>query len=268
MNWNLVRKTISYKWRGTLIYSGSLVLYVLLMAAIFPSFSKMTGIQDFVKNYPEALMKFFGVQSFDITSFNNYLVMELLSVMWVIIVGAYVISFARGMVSGEMKSGTLELLLAQPIERWKVLMSEACVLLGGIICVVLSMVLGVFVFGSAFGVGVTYGAYLAFIPLGVALFLSIAGYSILFSVIFDQPGRAVMASAALTICFYVVHFAGIYWRVAEKIDWFGIFHYYDPLKVLNSGNVPVKDVLILLAFAVPCFALSLWLFQRKDITVS
>jgi len=268
VNWNLIRKTISYRWQSTSIYSGSLAAYVLLMAAIFPSFKTMAGIQDFVKNYPKALMKFFGVQSFDVTSFNNYLVMELLSVMWVIIVGAYIISFAKGMVAGEMKSGTLELLLAQPIERWKVLMSEAFVLLLGIICVVLSTVFGVFVFGSAFSVGVTYTGYLAFIPVAIALFLSIAGYSILFSVVFNQPGRALMASAGLTLFFYVVHFAGAYWRIVEKIDWFGIFHYYDPLKVINSGNVPVKDVLILLAFAIVGFALAIWFFQRKDITVS
>jgi ABC-type transport system involved in multi-copper enzyme maturation permease subunit len=77
-----------------------------------------------------------------------------------------------------------------------------------------------------------------------------------------------MASAGLTLFFYVVHFAGAYWRIVEKIDWFGIFHYYDPLRVINSGNVPVKDVLILLAFAIVGFALAIWFFQRKDITVS
>ena len=51
-------------------------------------------------------------------------------------------------------------------------------------------------------------------------------------------------------------------------DRFGIFHYYDPLKVLNSGTVPVKSVLLLLAFAVVGFAAALWVFQRRDITTA
>jgi ABC-type transport system involved in multi-copper enzyme maturation permease subunit len=87
----------------------------------------------------------------------------------------------------------------------------------------------------------------------------------LLSALLDDPRRAVMASAGLTLLFYLIHFGGTYSRVIDKIDWFGVFHYYNPLRVLDAGTVPVKSVLALLAFAAVGFGVSLWVFQRKDI---
>ena len=74
-----------------------------------------------------------------------------------------------------------------------------------------------------------------------------------------------LAAAGVTLFFYVLHFVSQYSSVVEKVDWFGIFHWYNPLGVLESGNVPVKSILILLAFAVVGFAAALLVFQRKDI---
>lgn len=268
MSWNLIRKTVSDRWRSTAIYAGAISAYLLMTAAIFPTFQKISGIQDVINKYPKDLLKFFGVQNFDITSFNSYLVVEFLGVIWVVIAAAYIIAFARNMVSGELHDGTLELLLAQPIERWKVLTSEGLVLLGGIIGLVAVTVVSIFAWGAAFGLKITYSGYANFIPIGVALFAAIAGYSIFFSAVFSDPRHSAMAAAGLTLVFYLVHFGGAYSKFFEKVDWFGIFHYYDPLKVLNSGTVPVKSVLLLLAFAVVGFAAALWVFQRRDITTT
>jgi beta-exotoxin I transport system permease protein len=268
MNLNLIRKTMSDRWRSTAIYAGAIAAYLLMTTSIFPTFQKISGIQDIIDKYPKNLLKLFGVESFDIASFNNYVVIEFLSLIWVVIAAAYIIAFARGMVSGELSDGTMELLLAQPIERWKVLTSEGLVLLGGIVSVVVVTVLSIFFWGAIFGLKITYSGYAAFIPLGVVFFLAIAGYSIFFSAVFSDPRHSAMAAAGLTLVFYLVHFGGAYSKFFDKVDWFGIFHYYDPLKVLNSGSVPVKSILLLLAFAAVGFAAALWVFQRRDITTS
>jgi len=266
MNLNLIRKTVSDRWRGISVYAGGLAAYVLFLCALYPTFRKALAVkQFFAKNYPQALLKFFGVKSFDVSSFNNYIVLELLTIIWVVIVGAFVIGFARYMIAGEVEEGTLEFLLSQPIKRWKVLTSEGSVL-AGIAGLVVTTVLSVFIFGKAFGFRVSYAGFLAFAPLGFALFIAMAGYSIFFSALFREARRALMASAAVIFGFYLLHFAAGYSRVVDKIDYLGIFHYYDPLGVLNSGGVPVRDVLVLLAFGIALFCIALWIFQRKDIT--
>lgn len=267
MSWNLIKKTISDRWKGTAVFAAGLAAYVLFLCALFPTFSKALAIKKFLaKSYPQSLLKFFGVKTFDIASFNNYIVLELLTIIWVVIVGAFVIGFARYMIAGEMDEGTLELLLSQPIARWKVITSEGATLLAGIVGLVLTTVLSVFVFGVAFGFDVSQSGFLAFIPLGCAMFIAIAGYAIFFSAIIGEGRRAMMASAILVFGFYLLHFAAGYSRVVEKIDYIGIFHYYDPLGVLDSGRVPVRDVLVLLAFGVAFFVAAVWVFRRKDVT--
>ncbi len=264
MNWNLIRKTVSDRRRGTLVYAGSIALYVLLICSVFQSVQNIK--QEALKNYPKNLARLFGVQSLDLKLFNNYIVVQFLALIWVAIVAAFVISYARTMVAGELEEGTLELLLSQPIERWQVLTSEGAVLLVAIIGIVVATVLSIFAFGSLFKVGLTYGGYGSFILLGIALFVAIAGYSFFFSAVFKEHRRAIMAAAGLTLAFYVLHFMASYSRVVDKIDWFGIFHYYNPFPVINGGEFPVKDILVLLLFGVVGFGLALWVFRTKDIT--
>lgn len=213
----------------------------------------------------EGVARFFGVQSFDIKSFNNYIVLQFLSLIWVILIAAFVISFARNMISGELEDGTLELLLSQPIERHQLLTSESAALLGGIVSLVVTTILSIIVFGAIFQVGVTYGGYLSFMALAIALFVAIAGYSVFFSALFKESRRAAMAAAGLTLAFYLLHYAGSFWSIADKIDWFGIFHYYTPLEVINGSGFPFKSVLILLVFGAVGFAAAQWAFRRKDI---
>lgn len=268
MNRSIFGKTVFERWRPTVVYVAGLLAYMLMLTAVYPTFRRMLATKgELFKDYPKAVLRLFGVQSMDAASFSNYITLELLGLVWVIIVAAYVMAFARQMVAGEVHDGTLELLMAQPVARWKVLTSEGLALLGGIAVLVVSTVVGIIVYGAVFasGAGVNYAGCAAFVPVGISLAAAMAAYSVLFSVLFNDPRRAVMASVGLTLFFYLLHFAASYSGVLEKADWFGIFHYYNPLKVLDGGRVPVNSVLLLLAFAAAGFGASLWSFQRKDL---
>lgn len=266
MNRTIFRKNVSDRWKATAIYAGALVGYLLMIIAVYPTFKETLEKQtEFLKDYPKGVMQFFGVEELDASSFSNYMTVEMFGLIWVIIMAAFVIAWTRAMVSGEIHDGTMELLLAQPVARWKVLVSQTVALLGGIVVVAGVTVLSSIAFGAAFKAEVVYSGFAAFLPLGICLSLAIAGYSLLFSTIFDQPRRAAMAAAGLTLLFYLVHFGGIYSKVIEKIDWFSIFHYYNPMEVLESGNLPTWDILALLLFAVVGFGAAIWVFQGKDI---
>lgn len=268
MNRNVFNKTVFERWRPTVVYVVGLLAYMLMLTAVYPTFRKMlTAKSELLKNYPKAVLQLFGVNSIDAASFSNYITLELLGFIWVVIMAAFVMAFARQMVAGEIHDGTLELLMSQPVARWKVLTSEGVALLGGIVVLVVTTVVGIIVYGSIFAssAGVNYAGCAAFIPVGICLAAAVAGYSVLFSVLLNDPRRAVMAAVGLTLFFYLLHFAASYSSVLEKVDWFGIFHYYNPMKVIDSAQVPVKSVLILLAFAAVGFGASLWFFQRKDI---
>jgi ABC-2 type transport system permease protein len=268
MNKNIFRKTVSERLRPTIAYCVGILAYMLMLTAVYPTYKKMMSKNAaLLKNYPKGVLQLFGVKSINAASFSNYMTLELFGFIWIIILAAFVIAFTRNMVSGELHEGTLELLMAQPVARWKILTSEGVALLLGIVSFVTVTIVGILALGSAFASGspVSYAGFASFLPVGICMALAIGGYSALFSVLIDDPRLVIMASAALTLFFYIMHFVGIYSKVVSKIDWFGIFHYWDPTGVIASGSVPWKSVLILLAFAAVGFALAIFAFQRKDI---
>ncbi|MFH1149165.1 MAG: ABC transporter permease subunit [Actinomycetota bacterium] len=263
MTGSLILKTVRERWRMAAIFAGVIVGYALLLAAIYPSIGKVKV--DYAKQIPKAFAKFFGASTFNITTYNNYVAIQFLTLMWVILVAAFVISMARRMVAGELKDGTLEFLLSQPVQRWRLLSVQAMLLLAAIVGFVLVTVGSLVAFGAAFGVMETYAGYAAFILPAIALLTAIAGYSILFSALFKDPGRAALAAAGLTLLFYLINFAASYWTRIEFIGWASIFKYYQPLTVLQKATVSPRDVLIPVAFGLACFAGALWAFQRRDV---
>ncbi len=263
MNAKLAQKTFDDRWRITGVFGIGLVAYVFLITAIFPSIKKMPNIEQFTKSYPRELLKFFGSAKFDFTNFSSYITLEFLGLMMIIIVGAYVFVFARSVTAGEIKDGTLELLVTQPIQRWQIVITKSAVMLGGIVALLVSVILGVFAFGSAFKVGVAFGGFASYLPVAVALFLAIAGYSVLLSVVVPKGG--IMASVGITIAFYLLNFIGESVGAVSWVRYLSIFHYYRPADVLGSGSVPWIDVLILAAIGVITLAGAAYLFQHRDL---
>lgn len=263
MNGNLAKKVFGDRWRSTTVYGVAIALYVLMLTALYPSVSKMTQFKTAA--YPKDLLRFFGVKSLDISSFNNYMVLQLFSVMWVVILVAFVIAWSRNAIAGELEEGTMEFLLSQPVGRARALVTQSVMMLGGMIALVVVTMLSIIVFGTAFSQKVSYGGCCAFIPAAVALFAAVAGYSMMFSAWLGDR-KAIMASAGLTLAFYLLHFGGLYSKPIAKLDYVGIFHYYDPLKVLNKAAFPARDFLVLLLFAVVFFVAAYLIFRRRDIT--
>lgn len=263
MTGSLVLKTLRERWRMATIFAGVIIAYALLIVAMYPTIGKVKS--DYAKNIPKAFAKFFGASTLNLDTFDKFVTIQFLSLMWVILVAAFVISMARRMVAGELKDGTLEFLLSQPVQRWKLLSVQAAMLLAAIVGFVLVTVGSIVAFCSAFGVSASFRGYLAFILPACALYVAIGGYSILFSAIFRDPGRAAMAAAGLTLLFYLVNFAALYWDSVKSIGWFSIFKYYQPLAILQKPGLPVRDVLILCGLGLACFAAALWIFQRRDV---
>lgn len=265
MNWDLVQKTVSDRWKNTLFYGIGLVAYTVMITAIYPTFRNISGIDKLLKNYPKEVLRFFGSTEFDISTFNGYINVEFLGLMMVIIVSAYVFTFARSVTAGEMKDGTLELLVTQPIERWEVVASKSVVMLAGITALVASVVLSVFAFGPIFRVDISFSGFASFLPLAIALFICVGGYSVLLAVILPQIG--IMSAVGVTIAFYLANFVGESVKSISWIRYASIFHYYDPGKVLAEGAVPWLDVLVLAGVGLACLVAAAWAFQHRDLSL-
>lgn len=267
MNLTLARKTVVDRLKGTVFFGIGLVAYMLLLVSIFPSFKNMPNMEELMDSYPEELLKFFGVESFNLADFNSYMSMEFFGMAMIVILGVYVFTFARSITAGEQRDGSMELLITQPVRRWQIVATKSLVLFAGIAALVLVIFLSIFLFGSVFDVGgLTYKGYLAFMLPCMALFTSIAGIATLFSVLFPRNGIAL--SVVLTLAMYLVNFMG---TTVDSLSWTryaSIFNYYNAYEVISTAQLPWAHLLVLAAVGIGCFSAAAAVFEHRDLVLS
>lgn len=266
MNWNLIAKLIRDRWKGLSTYCAGIFIYGVFMTAIYPALSGIKGLTDYTKAMPDVVMKMFGsTGTIDFMNFNNYVGLEFLSLMVIVIAAPFVIGFANQAVCGELHEGTLELLMSQPIKRWEMLTSKIAVLVGGIAVIALSTSLSVIIPAPIAGIDIHYTGFICLIPILMAILIAIGGYSLFFSNLLKYPRQVIMASAGLTFAFYLFNFVGLSVKSVNWLKYLSIFHYYNVEQTLDAGTVPVANILILLGAAALFTAAAFALFRKKDI---
>ncbi len=182
------------------------------------------------------------------------------------LVAIQVVGFAAAAVAGERQRGTLEVLLARPLER-RVLyatllaatvlfaaLTEAAVL-GGIVA-------GALLFRVA---GDLRPTDIALCWLNaVALFGALGAISLAASVSFDRLGPAMGIALGVTIVGYAAEFLGTLWPDAAWLRVASPFRYFEPTRIL-AGTFEPRDLLVLGAVFVAAVAWAVWIFPRRDL---
>ena len=104
----------SFSW-----WSLGLFLAVIMIMAIYPTMKDAQGINDFLASMPKEMINLWvqNVEDADITSPEGFLNAELFTVMLPVIFIIFAINIGKGAVSGEESSGTLEMVLSNPVSR-------------------------------------------------------------------------------------------------------------------------------------------------------
>ena len=104
----------SFSW-----WSLGLFLTVIMIMAIYPTMKDAQGLNDFLASMPKEMINLWvqNVEDADITSPEGFLNAELFTVMLPVIFIIFAINIGKGAVSGEESSGTLEMVLSNPVSR-------------------------------------------------------------------------------------------------------------------------------------------------------
>jgi ABC-2 type transport system permease protein len=204
----------------------------------------------------------------------------------------WAIGRASGAVAGEIDRGTMELLLAQPIARYRVILAHLCVdfLTIPVLCLSLwagtwlgTWMVGMLQIGAPantrelrvdptlFGAALWNVGLLLFAVSGLTMWLSAAG---------RFRGRVLGVAVLVTLLQFLVNLVGQMWDAAAPLRPFTVFYYYQPQQIIltrqwsvelgtvwNSGQpLLALNVLIVLA-AVGAFGygMALWTFCRRDL---
>ncbi len=255
----IVRKTLR-DLRGQVLGWGlGLAILAALLVLLFPAIGDEFEGVDF-----ESFEGFFG-EIDDLSNPRSFLQIEFFT--WTpVLLAVFAILAGTGALAGEEGAGTLELLLAQPISRRRLLLAKAVGVAVAATAIVVLAGLGFLVTAPFVDLEGEVSAWeLAISPLSVLPFtISCAALSMLAATLTPTRSMAAGLMAAETVAVYVLNVLS---ELADPLHWLRYlspFHYSDARQVLTVGVVWWHQALLLGA-GLFLVALALAAFERREI---
>ncbi len=183
-----------------------------------------------------------------------------------VILGIWTVLVGSRIIRGEEERGSLDVVLATPWQRTRILAEKIAALFTAILVISVLFALGAIIGEASASIQVDLaGALLAGLNIGFIAFL-FGMLALLLSQLLLHRAAAAGIAIALIVASYLLNGLG---RIVEHAEWIqrlSPLYYYDASKPLVSTyGANVGAMMLLLALAVICAGVSFPLFMNRDI---
>jgi len=262
---SVLLKTLHDSRRALLWWGLGLVGLVSMMVAVYPSVRGNESLNKLVQDYPKALKAFIAFGgAVDYTTAAGYLGSELFSLMIPLLLLVAAIGAGARAIAGEEDQGTLDLLLANPISRRRLVLDKLAALAVelALLAVVLLAALAIGAWLSDMDIGVSR---LAAATLDAALLALLFGaLAMLVGCATGHRGAAIAVPAAAAVAAYLVNVLAALVSPLEQLQKASPFYHYvagDPLR----HGLALDHSAFLVAAALAVTALAPIAFEHRDL---
>lgn len=254
-------------WRSQrtklLIASIAMTAWNVFLPVIYQSFGQQMKALIDSGVIPKQFTNFGGG---DVFSLAGSIALGYVHPIAIILVSIFAIGFATSAIAGERQRGTLEVVLARPISRRSLYLTELGAVLVFIAIVLAAASLGT-VIGSALS-GVLGELSVERLPMlwlnGLLLWGAFAAIGLAASVSFDRLTPALGLTLAIVIVMYFLEILGSLWPDAKGLQPYSLFHYLASRDVL-SGTVDLFGLGLLALVGAIAIGVALVVFPRRDL---
>lgn len=254
--------------RGLLTFATLLCAALqLLIVVLISGMDTRTILAVLMEQLPKQFQSFISEQFLTTLSlkgaaafgFKHPIVLTLLAIVAITLPYRHIVS--------ELEVGTLELLLAYPVRRSRLLLQ-----LWASGCAAIVAIIGVALVASLATISVTgnltTGVMASMVQIAgnlALLMVLIMSYTMLLAT-YAQPGSKVgMLSAGITLIFYLLDLVTSLWEPLSVVAPLNIFTYFQPQKLILGEADFRTHALVLGNLIVICLAVSMRQFARRDI---
>ncbi len=250
--------------RSVLAWSSSLFTLVVMVAAVFPTIRGNQQIVKLYDNYPKALRSLFGIT--DLTTGPGYMNAEIFSLMAPLLVIVFAVLWGGDLISGEEERGTMDILLANPISRRRLLIEKWAALAAGSTMAGAALAAGLAFASPIFGLGISVEGAAAAVVSVVLLGLLYGTVALAVGATTGHRGLARGATTGLAVAAYLIS------SLAGLVGWLKpvrpLSPWYHALGTdpLTHGFVGVH-LLVLPLLTAALLIGSVYFFDRRDLAV-
>lgn len=236
-----------------------------LIVALYPSIRDNPDLQAYWETLPEAMRTLLGGVE-QLTSVSGYFASQLFAFL-PLLLAVFTVGRVVNLTIGEESEGRMELVLAQPVRRWRLATHRfaALALATGLICAVIALTIAL---GGPF-VGLAADEILALVGwslLAVLPALAFAGLALAVAGFTHQRSPAIAAGATLAVASYMIDGLAPLNEHLEPLQKASPYHWYsmqDPI----TGPVSLAAIAGLLVLIVGLAGLGAWGYEQKDVGV-
>ncbi|WP_090482412.1 ABC transporter permease subunit [Nakamurella panacisegetis] len=261
---NVTAKTLYDQRRSLLAWAVSLVLLIAMYIAIWPSIRDQPAMTDFLNNMPKAMRSLFAMSGADMSTPIGYLKVEVLSLMGPLLVLIYAITAGSASVAGEEDRHTLDLLMANPISRTRLVLDKAAAMIAGTLLLAGVIAAALLVESPLAGMTLPAGRIIAAM-IHLALLAMVFGSLAL--AVGATTGHVVASRAVPAVTAVIAYIVN---GLGPQVSWLAPFQKFSPF-YQYSGHDPLINglswpaVLVAVGTVAVLTALGVAGFRRRDV---
>ncbi|MBA2578822.1 MAG: ABC transporter permease subunit [Euzebyaceae bacterium] len=257
-------KTLRDQRRSVIGWLLGIVLLIAYVVAFWPSMERSPALTQITEELPEALRAFVG--GADLTTARGFFSTQLFAFMLPVLVGILAVGKGAATVAGEEERGDLDLLLAQPVPRWRVALEKAAAVLATIAAVVAVSCAVLWTGIAVIGADVTAAEVArGMVGLGLLGWL-LAAVALAVGAATGHRGTAVAAGAVVGLLAYL---ASTFARLANGLGWLAAASPWTwAFRGDALGEGPgASGVAGLVVLTAALLAAGIWRFTERDVGV-
>ncbi len=263
---NIFLKTFYEHRRGLLWWAVGLLGYAAMIVGFYPAMDQMPDLNQMLEMAPKELMAAFVGELTDLTSPAGYLNSQIFFFLGPLLLIIFAVGLGSAALAGEEERGTLDLLLANPVSRARVVAEKLAALIALTLGLAAALWLGLAVGAPLVKLEIAAGR-LAEATLGTVLLALVFGVlALALGAAAGNRGLSLGVASALAVVTYLLNALAAVVKGLKPYRVLSPFYYAtgaDPLtNGLNWNHMAV------LAALIAVFAAAAWVsFQRRDLAV-
>jgi len=260
---NLFAKTLrDQKW-SLLGWSIGLVALSLYLLYVYPFINRASEMMKLLDNLPPIIKNLIGKNNFLATP-EGFLNLQPFSILAPLLFIAFAIAKGSDATAGEEERGSLDLLLANPLPRWQVVIEKF-----------LAHALALFILGLVFWMGMGAGTRIFSIAVSLRRLAEVISSCFLLGVVFLSLALAlgclsgkrkigVGVSSGFAVITYLIN---AYAPMVEGLRLYRIFspfYYYNGNTVIING-LNLSHVMVMTGLVIIFLAAALFFFSRRNL---
>ena len=265
INSTLYKREMKGSIRLLIIFAAIITMYVTIIISMYNP-----KMQETLKNFEEIMPELMAAVGMTTTSSSliGFMISYLYGFILLVFPMVFCIFRANSLIAKYVDSGSMVCLVASPVKRKTIAITQISALLSGIVILLSYSTILELIACKYYFPGKLVTSDLLLINTGLlCLQLFIGSVCFICSCIFSDTKYSIGFGAGIPALMYIVQMLANTGEKADKLKYCSFFTLYDPTKLLEGTTASIIGIIVLLGGAIILYTLGAWIFNRKDLHI-